>query len=114
MWKTRKIPPLNAAEIELQNQVYVGNRWLMPETAEEILENSFGLSQFINKFYKDRGWDPNSKGAKLMKKYGTKAWLLLRQHPLFDDPVWAFWNILNELKEYGTEVQKEMVKDIAH
>ena len=107
------VPAITSAEIEVENKVFVGNRWLTKEKGEHILEDSFGLSRFVNKFYKDRGWDPNSKGAKLMKKYGTKAWLLLRQHPLFDDPVWAFWNILNELKEYGAEVQKEMLKDIA-
>jgi len=113
MKSTRNIPGLTAAEIETQNKLYVGNRWLMKETAEEILENSFGLSQQINRFYKDRGWNPNSKAAKFMKKWGTKAVLLLRQHPLFDDPVWAFWNILNELKEYGAEVQKDMLKEVA-
>ena len=83
------------------------------EVAEEILENSFGISQFINKFYKDRGWDPNTKQAKLIKKYGSMAVLLLRKHPLFDDPWWAFWNILKELDEYRQEVQKEILKEVA-
>ena len=50
---------------------------------------------------------------KFMKKYGSKALLLIRQHPLFDDPVWEFWNIMETLRQYGEEVQKEMLKDVA-
>lgn len=113
MKSTRDIPALTPSQIEMQNRLYVGNRWLMPGDAEEMLENSFGLSQVINSFYKAREWDSNTKTARLMKKYGTKAVLLLRKHPLFDDPIWAFWNILETLRQYGEEVQKEMLKDVA-
>lgn len=113
MKKTRDIQAMTSSQIELENRLYVGNRWLTKHKAEEILENSFGLAQVVNKICRDRGWDSKSKQARFLKKWGSKAALLLRQHPLFDDPVWAFWNILNELKEYGEEVQKEMVKSIA-
>jgi hypothetical protein len=112
MKDTRDIPGLTAAEIELQNKVYVGNRWIMKETAEEILEDSFGMSKMVNRICKTMNWDEHSKGAKLIKKYGSKAILLLRKHPLFDDPVWAFWNILNEFNEFRVEVQKEMTKEL--
>lgn len=112
MKSTRDIPALTASEIEMQNKIYVGNRWLMKKKAEEILEDSFGFSQYINKFYKSRGLDPYSKGAMRLKKYTAKAWLILRQHPLFDDPKWAFWSILNEYVEFGKEVSKEMQKQV--
>lgn len=112
MKDTRDVPALTAAEIELQNKVYVGNRWLMKDTAEEILEDSFGMSKMVNRICKTMNWDEHSKGAKLIKKYGSKAILLLRKHPLFDDPVWAFWNILNEFNEFRIEVGKEMGKEL--
>lgn len=109
---TRDVPPLTPSQMELEHRLMVANG-LLPnkEIAEEILESSFGISQLVDRICKDRGWDPKSKSAKKIKKYGSKAILLLRKHPLFDDPVWAFWNILNTLKEYGEEVGKEIVKE---
>lgn len=114
MWKTREIPGLTAKDIEVEMKLYVGNRWLPNKhVAHHILEDSMGLSQTINQFYKNRGWDVDkSKVAKFVKKYGTKITLLLRRHPLFDDPVWAFWSILNEFNEYTKEVGKEMQKEL--
>lgn len=114
MLKTRDIPGLTAKDIEIQMKLFVGNRWLPnKEVGEEILEGSLGLGQTIDRFYKNRGWKGNNKGvAKFLKKWGTKGVLLLRKHPLFDDPVWAFWSILNEFKEFGEEVGKEMEKEL--
>lgn len=114
MWKTRELPGLTAKDIEVEMKLYVGNRWLPNKhVGHHILEDSMGLSQTINQFYKNRGWNVDeSKTAKFVKKYGTKAILLLRQHPLFDDPVWAFWSILNEFKEFGDEVGKEFQKEV--
>ena len=116
MWKTREIPGLTAKDIEVEMKLYVGNRWLPnKESGHHIVENSFGLSQMINQYYKNIGRpELADKGMpKFLKKYGSKAILLLRQHPLFDDPKWAFWSILNEFveftKEAGKEVQKELV-----
>lgn len=114
MWKTREIEGLSAKDIELEMKLYVGNRWLPnKEVGHHIVENTFGLSQTINQFYKNRGWDvEKSNLAKFVKKWGSKAVILLRQHPLFDDPKWAFWSILNEFYEYSQEVGKEMQKSV--
>ncbi len=114
MWKTREIPGLSAKDIELEMKLYVGNRWLAnKEVGHHIVENTFGLSQTINQFYKNRGWDVDkSKLAKFVKKWGSKGVILLRQHPLFDNPQWAFWSILNEFVEYGKEVGKEFQKEV--
>lgn len=112
MKKTRDIPGLTAKDIETEMRLYVGNRWLpSKEVGERILEGSLGLGQMIDHYYKNRGWDANkSNFAKFIKHYGSKAVMLLRQHPLFDDPVWAFWSIINEYWEFTREAGKEVGK----
>ncbi len=111
MRKTRNIKGLSAKDLEIQMKLYVGNRWLPnKEVGEEILESAMGLGQTMD------GWFSKefnkTKFAKFVRKWGTKTALILRKHPLFDDPWWAFWNILNEYKEFAAEVGKEMEKEL--
>ncbi len=53
-------------------------------------------------------------GGHFMSHWGTKVKSILKKHPLFDDPVWAFWNILNEFWELTQEAGKEIGKEITH
>lgn len=113
MWKTRGLPALTPAQIDVRNKLYVGNRWITPDVADKIMEDSFGTGRFLDTLYKRLGIDPDSKGARRLKRLSSKAVILLRQHPFLDDPVWAFWYILNGTWEYVTEAGKEITKEVA-
>jgi hypothetical protein len=111
MRKTRDIPGLSAKDIEIQMKLFVGNRWLPnKEVGEEILEGAMGLGQTMDRLLSKKA--NKTAVAKFIRKWGTKGVMLLRKHPLFDDPAWAFWSILNEFKEFGEEVGKEVQKEV--
>jgi hypothetical protein len=111
MWDTRRIPGLKASDIDIQMRRYVGNRWLTKEVSDDIFEGSFGLGQLVHSYYERKGMKVPEKGfAHFMMKYGSKLELLIKKHPLFDDPQWAFWSILNEFWEYTKEAGKDVAK----
>lgn len=114
-WTKYKMPLIRIGDVEpLFTFMTASGMFPTTDMGEEILGKAFGLgniTEIFEKMYKKR-----NSGKKLPKwlknstKLGNKLIFLVRRHPLFDDPTWAFWSIANELWTYAGEVGKEVGK----
>lgn len=84
--------------------------------SEEMYEQVTGIHREVKWLFDRMGWHGATaqKVEHFVSHWGSKVKTILKKHPIFDDPWWAFWKILDEYKEFAGEVGKEMVKEVAH
>lgn len=104
------------SDVEQRTRWLNGVGYLTKEKAEKMYEQVTGINREVRWVFDKLGLKgPVAKKVEhFIGHWGSKIKGILKKHPLFDDPVWAFWNITNELVEYTKEVGKEMGKELTH
>lgn len=87
--------------------------WITKEKKDDMIASITGVGQGVDNFLKKLGIDTSKGAGRKTRLILTKVIGLIKKHPLFDDPVWAFWSIANELKEYMSEIGKDLTKELA-
>lgn len=113
-WTRDKIPMLRLSDVEPMLR-FMSASGMLPthETAEDLMGEAFGFGKpmaAFEKMYTARTGEPLPKWMKTSTRLANKLAYLVRKHPLFDDPVWAFWSIANEIWTYAGEVSKEVAE----
>jgi hypothetical protein len=104
------------SDVESDMRYWNAKGFITKHKSEEMYEQVTGIHREVKWLFDRMGWHGATakKVEHFVSHWGSKVKTILKKHPIFDDPWWAFWKILDEYKEFAGEVGKEMVKEVAH
>ncbi len=115
-WKEKRMWGWRDSDVEQRTRYLNAIGYLTKDKAEYMYEQAAGVGREVKWLFHKLGLtSPTAKRIEhFIAHWGSKAKGLLKKHPLFDDPIWAFWSIANEFVEYTKEVGKEITKEVSH